>query len=85
MSLSPDLLPQIVESGSQDGVVLCGRAIGCVATLAKQIGTPRCEALKAALQKAAGDHLKGASMVSVLEPRELSPAMSERSPVGGSL
>ncbi len=43
-------------------------------TLAKQIGTPRCEALKTALQKAAGDHLKGASMVSILEPGELSPA-----------
>jgi hypothetical protein len=43
-------------------------------TLAKQIGTPCCEALKAALQKAAGDHLKGASMVSILEPGELSPA-----------
>ena len=42
--------------------------------LAKQISTSRCEALKAALQKAAGDHLKGASMVSILEPGELSPA-----------
>jgi hypothetical protein len=42
--------------------------------LSKQIGTPRCEALKAALQKAAGDRLKGASMVSILEPGELSPA-----------
>lgn len=43
-------------------------------TLAKQIGIPRAEALKAALQKAAGDHLKGASMVSILEPGALSPA-----------
>ncbi len=42
--------------------------------LAKQITTPRCEALKAALQKAAGDRLKGASMVSILEPGELSKA-----------
>ena len=42
--------------------------------LAKQIGTPRCEALKVALQEAAEGHLKGASMVSILEPGELSPA-----------
>ena len=40
--------------------------------LAKQIGAPRCEALKTALQKAAGDQMKGASMVSVLEPGGLS-------------
>ncbi|MCZ6837282.1 MAG: hypothetical protein O7G85_16020 [Planctomycetota bacterium] len=40
--------------------------------LAKQIGAPRCEALKKALQKAAGDQMKGASMVSILEPGELS-------------
>ena len=42
--------------------------------LAKQIGAPRCESLKAALQKASGDRLKGASMVSILEPGELSAA-----------
>ena len=42
--------------------------------LAKQIGNSRCEALKAALQKAAGDNFKGASMVSILEPGELSAA-----------
>ena len=42
--------------------------------LAKQIGTPRCESLKAAMEKAAGDHLKGASMVSILEPGELGSA-----------
>ena len=46
--------------------------------LAKQIGAPRCEALKAALQKAAGDHLKGASMVSIVEPGEL-PLASQKS------
>lgn len=45
--------------------------------LAKQIGTPRCETLKAALQKAAGDHFKGASMVSILDPGELSAAGQE--------
>ena len=39
--------------------------------LAKQVGAPRCETLKTALQKAAGDHFKGASMVSILEPGEL--------------
>lgn len=43
-------------------------------TLAKQIGAARCETLKAALQKAAGDRLKGASMVSIQEPGELSSA-----------
>lgn len=42
--------------------------------LAKQIGTPRCEALKAAMEKVAGDSIKGASMVSILEPGELPPA-----------
>jgi hypothetical protein len=40
-------------------------------TLGKQIGTARCEALKAALQSAAGEHLKGASMISIVEPGEL--------------
>ncbi|MEW6743805.1 MAG: hypothetical protein AB1486_13705 [Planctomycetota bacterium] len=43
-------------------------------TLAKQVGAARCEALKEALHKAAGDRLKGTSMVSILEPGELSPA-----------
>lgn len=43
-------------------------------TLAKQIGTARCESLKTALKSAAGDHLKGASMVSILEPGELPAA-----------
>jgi hypothetical protein len=43
-------------------------------TLAKQIGAARCEELKAALLKAAGDQLKGASMVSILEPGALSVA-----------
>ncbi|MAG57476.1 MAG: hypothetical protein CMJ83_14385 [Planctomycetes bacterium] len=42
--------------------------------LAKQIGAPRCETLKTSLQKAAGDHLKGASMVSIVEPGDLSAA-----------
>lgn len=42
--------------------------------LAKQIGAPRCEALKSALEKAAGDSMKGATMVSILEPGELPPA-----------
>ena len=40
--------------------------------LGKQIGATRCEALKAALQKAAGDQMKGASMVSILDPGGLS-------------
>lgn len=43
-------------------------------TLAKQIGTARSEALKTALQNAAGDRLKGTSMVSIVEPGELSAA-----------
>jgi hypothetical protein len=43
-------------------------------TLAKQIGKSRCETLKTTLQTAAGDHLKGTSMVSILEPGELSAA-----------
>jgi len=42
--------------------------------LAKQIGTPKCESLKAAISKAAGDSLKGTSMVSIIEPGELSRA-----------
>ena len=42
--------------------------------LAKQIGTSRCQALKTGLQKAAGDRFKGTSMVSILEPGELSTA-----------
>jgi hypothetical protein len=40
-------------------------------TLGKQIGAARCAALKASLEKAAGNHLKGASMVSIVEPGEL--------------
>lgn len=40
-------------------------------TLGKQIGSARCEVLKSALQKAAGEHLKGASMVSIVDPGEL--------------
>ncbi len=39
--------------------------------LTKQIGAPQCESLKAAIVKAAGDRLKGATMVSILEPGEL--------------
>ena len=41
-------------------------------SLAKQIGESRCEILKVALKKAAGDHFKGASMVSIVEPGDLS-------------
>jgi hypothetical protein len=39
--------------------------------LGKQIGAARCAALKAALEKAAGTHLKGTSMVSIVEPGDL--------------
>ena len=42
--------------------------------LAKQIGASRCEALKTEMKRVAGDRLKGASMVSILEPGELSSA-----------
>ena len=40
--------------------------------LAKQIGSDLCDYLKAALQEAAGDQFKGASMVSIVEPGKLS-------------
>lgn len=42
--------------------------------LGKQIGSDACDALKAALQKAAGDQMKGASMVSIVEPGTLAAA-----------
>ncbi|MFZ1376208.1 MAG: hypothetical protein WAS25_06390 [Geothrix sp.] len=42
--------------------------------LAKQVGPTRCETLKRALQAAAGDHFKGTSMVSILDPGDLPPA-----------
>ena len=46
--------------------------------LGKVIGVPRCEALKAALQEAAGAQLTGSSMVCVLEPGKL-PAVGQKS------
>ena len=42
--------------------------------LAKQIGAPRCEAFKAALRSAAGEQMKGATMVCIVEPGNLAPA-----------
>lgn len=42
--------------------------------LAKQVGPARSEALKLALQAAAGDQFKGTSMVSILDPGGLPPA-----------
>ena len=42
--------------------------------LAKQIGERRCQDLKRALSLAAGDHLLGATMVSLVDPGELSKA-----------
>jgi hypothetical protein len=43
-------------------------------TLSKQIGDEQCQILKAALQDAAGDQLKGNSMISIMEPGVLSAA-----------
>jgi len=40
--------------------------------LAKQIGEARCRQLKESLHGTAGERLKGASMISILEPGELS-------------
>jgi hypothetical protein len=40
-------------------------------TLARQIGAGRSQALEAALQRAAGDRLKGSSMISIADPGEL--------------
>lgn len=45
--------------------------------LGKVIGAPRCEALKVALQKAAGEQMTGASMVCIVEPGKL-PAAGQK-------
>lgn len=37
-------------------------------TLAKQMGDKHCQDLKSALQAAAGDHFKGTSMISIVDP-----------------
>ncbi len=42
--------------------------------LGKRIGAERCDALKSQLARAAGDRLKGKSMVSILEPGSLQAA-----------
>jgi hypothetical protein len=47
-------------------------------TLTKQIGDDLCQELKSALQEAAGDNFKGSSMVSIVDPGELSAAKQKK-------
>lgn len=54
-----------VFAGKKDRIEL-----GCAA-LTKQIGEPKCEGLKKALKKAAGDSLAGSSMISIIQPGAL--------------
>ena len=44
------------------------------ASLRKQLGAARCDELVAALRKAAGDRVAGTSMISIIQPGELSAA-----------
>ena len=44
------------------------------ASLRKQLGAERCDELVAALRKAAGDHVAGTSMISIIQPGDLSTA-----------
>ena len=43
-------------------------------SLRKQLGDARCDELVAALRKAAGDHVAGTSMISIIQPGDLSTA-----------
>ena len=51
--------------------------LGCSA-LTKQIGEKRCAALQKSLRDAAGDHVLGKSMISIVRPGELSAAEQEK-------
>ena len=44
------------------------------ASLRKQLGAARCDDLVAALRKAAGDRVAGSSMISIIQPGDLSAA-----------
>ena len=44
------------------------------ASLRKQLGAARCDELVAALRKAAGDRVAGTSMISIIQPGDLSAA-----------
>ena len=44
------------------------------ASLPKQLGAARCDELVAALRKAAGDRVAGTSMISIIQPGDLSAA-----------
>ena len=71
------MLPGAAYAGKKDRIEFSLTVLG------KVIGVPRCEALKVALQKAAGDQLTGTSMVCVVEPGKLSVAAQKA--VTGSL
>ena len=66
-------------SGKEVGICFLAPAFGSkkdrielsLNALAKQIGASKCDSLKVALKNAAGDRLKGASMVSIVEPASL--------------
>ena len=47
--------------------------LGC-STLTRQLGEKRCAALQKSVRDAAGDHVLGKSMISIVQPGELSAA-----------
>ncbi|MEE9296854.1 MAG: hypothetical protein V3W34_18065 [Phycisphaerae bacterium] len=69
-----------VVDGREIGICFLAPAFGrkkdrielTCASLRKQLGAARCDELVAALRKAAGDQVAGTSMISILQPGDLS-------------
>ena len=81
-----------VVDGREIGICFLAPAYGAkkdrieltCASLPKQLGAARCDELVAALRKAAGDRVAGTSMISIIQPGDLS-AVGKREQLGTTI